>query len=76
MSLYGLLGERRTPTRSLGHSAAMASMTRDLGQEAAAVLDAPAVGVGAAVGLLLQELVDQVAVSTPSNPAVRARAAA
>ena len=64
-------GEMRTPVRSAPATAATASTTSS--KNRAAILDAAAVAVGALVGLIAQELVDQIAVGGMHLDAVETR---
>ena len=70
MSLTGLTGDSRMPTRASPPD--VDHRLSDLEREADAVLDRAAVGVGALVGAVAQELVDQIAVGGVDFDAVEA----
>ncbi len=72
MSLAGLVGAMRMPTRLAGQT--LQNGVDDLEREAQAVLDRAAVDVGALVRAVAQELVDQIAVGAVDLDAVEARA--
>ena len=72
MSLAGLTGARRMPTRDARPD--LGDRVDDLEREARAVLDRAAIGIRALVGAVAQELVDQVAVGAVDFDAVEAGA--
>ena len=68
MSFCPFCGEMRTPVRSAPTAAVTASTTSS--RKRAAVLDAAAIAVGALVGAVAQELIDQIAVGAMHLDAV------